>query len=367
MRKILSAFCMALGFCMLPVAATWGESPDLVAVELDHPGLHYQGIRYLDVKSDLVRFSRFEPGLLKLGKPQLGFNPVKARNTTGGVIAFRTDSPSVQLKFRPTADLNRGSEFAAFIDGQFTQSYRFSRNEQEMEIRLESARGGNSHLWELTLPSFSNPELVGFELEKGAELEPPHVSGRKVYVALGDSITHGTGQGSATHLTWPFILSRKLGYTLYNLAVGGSGVSLAAAQALADFESIDLITVLIGYNDWNGEGNSVDEFRSEYVQMMAAIRENHPDTPVYYISPLFTWREASKTSGLPIDEFRQVVRQLAEEWSAGDPNIHFIAGESVSSAKNLQPRGAKDVVHLTADGAALLAEALYPIVAPASP
>lgn len=361
--KTLHVLCLTLASGLFTVGLGRAQSPEMVAVELNHPALHYEGIRYLDVKPDLVRFSRFEPDLLEQGKPQLGFNPDKAKNTTGGVIAFRTDSQSVQLRFRPTADLNRGSEFAAFLDGQYTQSYRFNRNQQEMAIRLEGGQDGSSRLWELTLPSFSNPQLLAFEIEKGAVLESPRVGGRKVYVALGDSITHGTGQGSATHLTWPFILSRKLDYTLYNLAVGGSGVSMAAAQTLADFESIDLITVLIGYNDWNGEGDGVDEFRDQYVQMMEAIRASHPRTPVFYISPLFTWREVSNATGLPIEKFREVVRELVEELGQGDPNVHFIAGESVSSEKNLQPEGSKDVVHLTADGAALLAESLYPIVA----
>jgi lysophospholipase L1-like esterase len=348
-------------FCCLFVASTlaWGKQPALSKIDLDDPGIDYQGIRYLSVQPDVVRFSRFRPDLLELGKPALGFNPVKARVTTGGTIAFRTDSRTARLIFRSTEGLNRGSEFGIYIDGRFVGSQKFNERQKEIDLRIERESATEPVLWEVTLPSFANPDLLGFEIEKDAKLEPGATPARKVYVALGDSITHGTGQGSATHLTWPYILSRKLDYTLYNLAVGGSGVSVAAGQSLSAFDSVDAITILIGYNDWNGEGDTAEVFKNQYRDLLMAIRESHPETPVFCISPLVTRRETSKSSGLPIDGFRTSVWQLVEEFSATDSNIYFIAGESVSSVANLRLEESGDPVHLSIDGAALLAEAIH--------
>jgi len=341
---------------------SWGSEPDMMTVSLDDPNLHYLGIRYVDIQPGLVSFSRFDPESLSQDKQVLGFNPYKARNTTGGVIAFQTDSPTIRLKFRTLEGLNRGSEFAVFMDGQFIESHKFNPKQKGLDIEIDDREGGKPVLWELTLPSFANIELVSFEIEKHSQLTEPEGLERKVYVAIGDSISHGTGQGSATHLTWPFILSRKLGYTLYNLAVGGSGVSVAAGRSLAAFDYVDLVTILIGYNDWNGEGDSVQLFQDQYRDLLRAIRAAQPDVPVFCISPLYTNRDVSKKSGLPIESFRTAVQQLEEELSATDSNLHFIAGESVSSAANLRSDKPDDPVHLGIDGAALLAESLYPLI-----
>ena len=123
------------------------------------------------------------------------------------------------------------------------------------------------------------------------------------------------------------------------------------------------MTILFGYNDWNGEGDTVARFESEFRQMLSAVREAQPDARVFCISPLVTRRDVSRSSELPIDGFREVVRKLAEEWGRADPGVHFIDGRVVSSHANLQPAGSKDVVHLTVEGAALLADALRPLIA----
>lgn len=343
-------------------AVAWSAQAELKPVSLDDPNLHFSGILHVDVRPESVGFSRFDPDMLELGKPQLGFNPVKARNTAGGVIMFQTDSPSVHMKFRPAAGMNRGSEFGVFIDGQFIESFKFNAKQQDMDIRVDNQQGKKSALWEITLPSFANPELLVLEIDDKSQLETMAGAGKKVYVSLGDSISHGTGQGSATHLSWPFILSRKLDYTLYNLAVGGSGVAVAQGQSLAEIASIDLITILIGFNDWSGEGDSAAAFKQQYDQLLKTIRASHPESPVFCISPLFTKREFSKKSGLPIDGFRVAVRELVGEWRAKDPNIHFIAGDSISSDANLRTDRPKDPVHLGIEGAALFADSIYPLI-----
>jgi len=343
-------------------AMAWGAQAELKTVNLDNPNLHFSGLLHVDAQPDSVRFSRFDPDLLVLSKSQLGFNPEKAKNLTGGVITFQTDSPSVHLKFRPAAGMNRGSEFAVFIDGQFIESFKFNAKQQDMDIRVDHQQGHKSALWEITLPSFANPELLVLEIDKQSRLETVAETNKKVYVSIGDSISHGTGQGSATQLTWPFILSRKLDYTLYNFAVGGSGVAVAQGQSVAEIASVDLITILIGFNDWSGEGDTAEAFKQQYDQLLKVIRAAHPETPVFCISPLYTKREFSKRSGIPIDGFRIAVKQLVEEWSAKDPNIHFIAGDSISSDANLRTDRPKDPVHLGIEGAALFADSIYPLI-----
>jgi lysophospholipase L1-like esterase len=212
----------------------------------------------------------------------------------------------------------------------------------------------------VSLPSFSEIALLRIEIDEEAELRPHARENKPVYVALGDSITHGTGQGNASHLSYPFLLSRKLDFTLYNLAVGGSGVPVGVGPMLGDFPRIDLITVLVGYNDWNGEGKTPAEYYDRYRQLLLAVRASHPKAVIVCISPLYTARQLSKITGLTIDPFREVVYRLVREFQdQGDQQIYLVKGETITGKANLRDGGIKDPVHLSVEGAAQFAEQLH--------
>ena len=341
------------------VVSLSADGQALAAVPLDSPALHVHGLRFTEIENNNVRFARFAPEVLQRTKAQLGFNPAKAHNPAGGAVSFSTASPVIRLTFHPLDGLNRGSEFGIFADGIFVSSHRFGAKATTLSFDIENP-GSKQTNWLVTLPTFANLELVSLEIDPRFELVATGMPEKGVFVALGDSITHGTGQGSATHLTWPFLLSRKLDHELYNLAVGGSGVSIGAARTLQALEDVDLVMILFGYNDWNGEGDTVEDFRLQYRQVLDEVRAAQPGAVIVCISPLATRREAAKTTGLPIDGFREAVRELVAARRANDPNIHIIDGPAVSSFANLQPEGSRDVVHLTVEGAAMLAEDLYP-------
>jgi arylsulfatase A-like enzyme/lysophospholipase L1-like esterase len=341
------------------VTSIQGDGQAYTAIPLDDPALRVQGLRFTDVGRDRIRFARFDPETLKMNKAQLGFNPAKAHNPAGGAISFVTASTRIRLAFRPLEGLNRGSEFGIFANGKLVSSKRFGPKEEVLSFVLDNPNSSQTN-WLVTLPTFAEVELVSLETDPSFGLLPAQDPGRGKFVALGDSITHGTGQGSATNLTWPFLLSRKLDMELYNLAVGGSGVAGGAANILHDFEGVDLVTILFGYNDWNGEGDSVDEFTNQYRQLLREVRAAQPGAVIVCISPLVTRRETSKSSGLGIEGFRNALQELVMQRRQSDPRIHFIDGRSVSSFANLQPEGSKDVVHLTVEGAAMLAEDLFP-------
>lgn len=332
----------------------------------DHPELVFRGIPRLERDPRSARFSRFSADLLTRPKSEIGFNPEKAHNVPGGSISFRTASPWLRLVFTRAAGLARGVEFGVFRNGRFQEAHAFGPD-IEMPTFESSHDGEGSVTWEVTLPAFDSVELRVLDLPAEYDLEPLPWPARPVLATLGDSITHGTGQGAGSYLSWPFLLARMLDWELYNLAVGGSGVAPGQVEALAGLGAVDVVTLLFGYNDWNGEGDSVAHFEAEYRQLLADVRAAQPDAAIFCISPLVTRREVSKRSGLPIEGFREVVERLVRELQPGDPLLHFIDGTAVSSYGNLQAEGASDVVHLTVEGAALLADTLESILAAAVP
>ncbi|MEM9159107.1 MAG: SGNH/GDSL hydrolase family protein [Verrucomicrobiota bacterium] len=303
---------------------------------------------------------RFPIEMLELPASDLGFDARKGQTSTGCILAFQTDSPRVKVIFEARDGENRGSEFGVFEEGELVYERRFAKSEKEMVLEWESVADGMS-LFEVSLPSWSSPALVGLEIQDGSRLKRAKSKERK-YVAFGDSISHGTGQGSASYRNWPFLLSRKFDVALTNLAVGGGKVSGPAAEMLKDMGDVDLITLLIGYNDLN-TGISPMEFSKRYTRFLETVEEHQPRAKIYCISLLYTKRVKSRGSEHTVEEFRKAVVDTVSAFADKNPNVRLIHGDRITSERNLRDGGAKDVVHLSVEGASMFADAVYGIIA----
>ena len=355
--RILSA---AFVFCFTGTSS-------LMAVQQiapDSKEITVKGAHYITKKDGLVCFGRFDNKLESLPLKEKGFNWKKAQSTTGVRIFFKTDSPKVTLLFENLdSDFNRGIDYGVFIDGKFFKSYTFAgKPGSENKLVIDS---GNKVMkeYEVTLPTFANPRLKGLEIEDGCKLEAISDKKQKVYVAMGDSITHGQGQQNATYKTYPYLLSKKLGVDYYNLAVGGGKISMLAAKQLKDWYKIDLMTILIGYNDWVFDGKTPDSYKKKYREFLKEVRLHHPETKIFCISLLYTKNHKSRKTGEKYqpDDYRKALKSLVQELQeAGDKNLFFIAGDQITSIANLQGDAApKDMVHLGIPGAKMFAEELY--------
>lgn len=320
------------------------------------------GSKYTEKVEGGLKFQRFESNIAKLPPKSIGFSWEKAQSTTGVRLRFQSDSSELKLKFKLAPEsLNRGSQFGVFIDGKWQKSYDFKpKDGEDCSFGIQVA-GKKMRHYEITLPSFSNPIFQGVSIDDGAILKAdPMRKSSKVYVAFGDSITHGVGQGSATYQTYAYLLAKKLGYDYFNLAVGGGKISVPAAEQLKDWKKVDLITVLIGYNDWCFEGKSPETYRAKYKDFLQEIRKNHPQTEIYCISLLYTKNKKAKKTDFTPAEFRSSLESLVKELQqAGDKNLHCIEGDKITSEKNLQADKPQDPVHLGIDGASLLADELF--------
>ncbi len=122
------------------------------------------------------------------------------------------------------------------------------------------------------------------------------------------------------------------------------------------------ITILIGYNDLHFDGKTPEEYRARYSELLNVIRENHPQTEIYCITPLFTKKPISDKNGIAIQEFRDVLTALVQQRSTADKHLHLIDGAAISSEANLRQDRRSDPVHLGGKGAAMLAEELALII-----
>ncbi|MCH2206522.1 MAG: SGNH/GDSL hydrolase family protein [Lentisphaerales bacterium] len=328
-------------------------------IEATDERLTITGAKYTFVKDGMVIPQRHSTEILKMSKSQLAFDPVKAQTTTGVVLKFKTNSESIKFFFKAIEGENRGSEYAVFENGTLKLEQRFPKSKPEHSFEITRTNSDLAEI-EVSLPSWSKVAFSRIEISKGASLEK--TSPKKTYAAFGDSISHGTGQGSATYKTWPFLLSRKLNSDLYNLAVGGGKVSVPAAGLLKGFSKVDIITLLIGYNDMNS-GISPTEFAAKYKEFLTIATKAQPSATIYCISPLYTKTQKSKNknSDHTIDEFRQAVISTVKNFQKSSQSVKLIIGHDISSEKNLR-EGSTDPVHLGIPGAKMLAEELSKII-----
>ena len=286
---------------------------------------------------------------------ELLFNPNKARSGSGIIIKFKTSSEKVTLHFKAIKGGKGRMQFGVMENGKLNSLQKAKYNlDIDFEISFSSKNKNASSEYWVSLPLFIDTHFKGITLDEGSQLEKFSKKKKKKYVAFGDSITHGRGQNT-TFETYPYQVAETLDYELFNIAVGGGKTSTAAAEMLRDeFDEIDLMTILIGYNDYNGQGVSPEEYKKRYHSVLKTIREKHHSTKLFCITPTFTTQKKSKKSGLAIEEFREVVRDVViEAKAAGDRNIFLIEGEKYSDENSLN-----DKVHLNVEGAQKLAEGI---------
>ncbi|MBI9020981.1 MAG: hypothetical protein JEZ10_06985 [Verrucomicrobia bacterium] len=338
------------------------------------PDIGIRGIRYPSETETGIRFQRFREDVLQLPAKELGLNPDKTRNTSGGIVSFKTDAREITARFEILSANYMGAGFGVFENGELIKEFKFNAKDKEAVLTFKSKNDGAS-LFEIALPSFADVEFQGLDNifpsigknQQATTLLLPNIgkqksAGSTCYVALGDSISHGVGQDGYGHKTWPFLLSRKLDMELFNLAVGGGKISVPVGEMLEDWEQIDLITILIGYNDLHFDGKTPEQYRKKYNELLDAIRKNHPETRVACITPLYTKKPVSEKTGATIDQFRAVLKELVEE--RNDPNLILIEGDKITSEKNLRTDNPNDPVHLGIEGAALFADDLFRIIRP---
>lgn len=74
----------------------------------------------------------------------------------------------------------------------------------------------------------------------------------------------------------------------YNLGIGGSRIALPIAKMASDLPKADVITKLIGYNDFNGAHKTVERFEKEYSEFLTILRARQPESKIFCISLLYT-------------------------------------------------------------------------------
>ena len=257
-------------------------------------------------------------------------DPAIVVRPAGVRLEFRTDAAALELKGRSfdTEETIR-SYFCVdvFVDGKLTgcirnlpeedcvgnyAEKRYHLGDFEEEIRLPEG----TVTVRVQLPHSAGVEFSQIRLEGASFLEP--VKKEKVLLAYGDSITQGY---DAAHASGTYIVrtAQALGMELFNKGVGGMQFSPKFA-AIPNPRKADLLTVAFGTNDWNWQSKEgLCESAKGFVEI---LRQRHPGTPIYVITPVWRVDHQEEKKFGPFTELETVIRQACRDI----PGVRVISG-----------------------------------------
>ncbi len=283
-----------------------------------------------------------------------------ANTNTGITINFSTDATEISLHFRMLPGANAWNLYASYyIDGDNIDIVKQKRDDltaagDSSFVYTISSTSAGIHSYTIVLSTFSTVAFEGITLTGGSEnLENFTLPEKPVYVAYGNSITHGRGQDVGDQ-TYPWILATQMEWELYNIAVGGSKTSVPMAEMLKNEvpEQIDFMSILIGYNDAVWYAKDTSYYRETLISFIDAVRAGHPETTIFVLGQTYTLTtENIDGDALDFDDWRKVQKYVVDSLTSnGDKLIYFINGDELTSYSSLN-NPPDDPVHLGITGA----------------
>lgn len=249
---------------------------------------------------------------------------------TGVALKFRTNSEFINAKWVTTDTLNgwnrmpissRGLDlyikkggkwtFAGVSRPNYTGTRHASAIIADMDTTMKECM--------LYLPLFINLKSLKIGVSADSKIESDGGFERSPIIAIGSSLTHGTGT-SRPGMAWPAQLSRRLGVNIANL--GTSGIQKMqpffgelAAKLDADCFIFDTFS-----------NPTAEEIEERFIPFLQSVRASHPTTPLIFIETLnregSNFSERIRTSEL---KKKETAKRLIEQAMKSDPNLYYIA------------------------------------------
>jgi len=225
------------------------------------------------------------------------------------------------------------------------------RKPETLAVEIAAPAPGQ-HEYEVILPYGDSVDVLGVTVEDGARFETPAARPAKRLVAYGDSITHGFTSSEVTK-SYAFLLAQKMNCQIVNMGLGGRGAAPAEGNLIAA-RGGDVVSVLIGVNDWQG-GRKLEGFKANFEGFIKNLRDKQPTVPLILVTPLWvpeSWKPASATT--PLEEYRKVIRECVA--GLNDKNIRLVEGPDLIDHE--EKYFDKVAVHPNDAGFAMMAERL---------
>jgi lysophospholipase L1-like esterase len=275
--------------------------------------------------------------------------------TPGARVRFKTNSRRVDIKLDYTALITRLDAYNGVMlllaDG--VQIATIDRVAGVSSAVMSADLGSTAdRVFEIVWPYCASVDFTGVDLAVGATLTAAPARTSVRYVAVGDSITHGSSVPDIGQ-SWPYKLAVGKSWQLINHGYGGRGASAADGAAAAALNP-SVATYMIGYNNFYPQ-TPLAAFKTEIAGFMTQFRATGCTAKLYLITPL--WSPTYPNNAITIEQYRQAVREAVA--ASGNPLNILIEGPSLTTQSLAS---FPDGVHPNAPGAAEITTALQSIV-----
>ncbi len=355
-RKILFAFiaaCLSANLLSAEDTEKWvytdaSEFPLLGKAVMD------DGPRYQRLPKNLEGVSR-EP-VWYLG-----------RHSAGMCVRFRSDSPSIRIKWTSVfehvmnhmpATGSRGVDLYILTE----DGWRFAGTGRPLEKTTDalviSGMDSEEREYMLYLSLYDGVEDLYIGVEKGYSLEQPEVdspSREKPVVMYGTSILQG-GCASRPGMAHTNMISRRVDREVINLGFSGNALlDYEIAELMASVEDPGLFVLDYAPNA------SAEQIREKGEKFFNIIREAHPDVPVIFIEdPHFPYMIFDKNIRKEVLSKNEAQKELFEKLSGkGVKKIRYISADGLIGDDG---EATVDGIHFTDLGAVRYVEHVLPAI-----
>lgn len=286
------------------------------------------------------------------------------RAPSGARVRFRTDSNAlaVRLDYASAPDMANMHAFGQtgvdlYLDGVYRGTATAKKDSKSGEpveyVYFDlGARPRVERVVTLYLPLYKAAKLLSIGVDKPATIRraPPYALPKPV-VFYGTSITQG-GCASRPGMSYEAILSRMLNLDFVNLGFSGNGMGEPeVARMVAEIDAACFVL------DFAQNNKTVESLRAVYEPFLNTIREKHPTTQIFVITPISSAREMLADHLGQLERMREHIRQVASKRIAeGDKRIEIVEGTDLIGPDRLD--GFVDTVHPNDLGFQWMAEGL---------
>jgi len=347
---------VALLFLLSPLAA---QTPDLNWITPTDGRMEINGLAWFSENGG--EWFRL-PVRLKDALPKAVWN--LGRSPSGARVRFRTDSNAlaVRVEYDSAPDMTNMHAFGQtgvdlYLDGIY-RGTATAKKDSKTGMPVEhvyfdlGARPRVERTVTLYLPLYKAAKLLSIGVDKQAQIRrAPSYALPRPGVFYGTSITQG-GCASRPGMSYQAILSRMLNLDFVNLGFSGNGKGEPeVARMVAEIDAAAFVL------DFAQNNKTVESLRQVYEPFVNTIREKHPSTPVFVITPISSAREALADHTGQLEAMREHIRSVASKRiAAGDKHIEIIEGTDLIGPDRLE--GFVDTVHPNDLGFQWMAEGL---------
>lgn len=252
------------------------------------------------------------------------------RNTSGGRVAFETDSPYVSVLYKGQITLfphmpltgTAGFDLYIFENGKFHYYKSFvpptdkeDGFESIIEFEDKKARKILIHF-----PLYSNVDSLHIGLDKDSKINEfnPYNNDLPV-VYYGSSITQG-GCASRPGNNFPAIVSQKMLTDFICLGFSGSA---HGEDIIADYISdIPMSAFVLDYD--HNDSDRPERLREKHYALYKIVREKNKTIPIIIMSAPYTLALSPMLS-----VSKKIVEESFRKASENDKNVYYIDGEKM--------------------------------------